>query len=160
MKPAFIGVDPGLFGAVAFVDFSNESAEIDDVPTFQVGKGRMVDYARLSSLLIDYGSSPAGVELGVVERVAANPTWGRSTCFKLGAAFGACCTAIAAAGIPYRLVTSPEWKRALKVSTDKEAARQIASQIMPWAAHWWPNKNHHNRAEAALIAYYAREISK
>ena len=52
------------------------------------------------------------------------------------------------------MIEPQEWKRAVHLlGKDKEASRQKASELMIGGSFYWPNKGHHGRAEAALIAY-------
>lgn len=154
----FLGVDPGLSGAVAWMSPDAEFMEVHDIPTWQVNGKRVIDYGALAALITP--AVETYTEMGVVEHVHAMPKQGVTSSFSFGTAFGACCMAVAASGVPWRLVRPNEWKQKLRVPRDKDAARMVATQLMPWAAQHWRLKKDHNKAEAALLAYYAREISK
>ena len=50
------------------------------------------------------------------------------------------------------------WKRALKLSRDKELSRLRASQLYPEDAEQWRLKGDDGKAEACLIAHYGRSM--
>jgi len=49
-----------------------------------------------------------------------------------------------------------QWKAKLRVPKDKVAAATRASEMVPHLAYEWRAKSHADRAEAAMIAIYAR----
>jgi hypothetical protein len=61
---------------------------------------------------------------------------------------------LAALHLPYTIVAAAQWKKFLRVSANKEAARARATELLPGAAHQWRRKRDYNRAEAALVALY------
>lgn len=146
-----LGCDPGLDGALAFYD--GAELLIYDIPTFAIernGKAkRQIDLGGLAKILKAWP-----VKHCYLESVSAMPGQGVSSMFQMGRGFGQIEMAIAACHYPVTYVTPQVWKKALAVPKDKDGARQRASQIMPQFAHNWDLKKHHNRAEAALIAYY------
>ena len=52
------------------------------------------------------------------------------------------------------LVPPQVWKRRFNLTSDKDASRARASELLPAHAHLWPLKEHDGRAEAALLALY------
>lgn len=88
----------------------------------------------------------------VLEEVASMPRDGAVGAFAFGRSFGKIEALIAA--WPHVYVKPAKWKGVLCVPADGDAARRIASRLMPGSSHLWPLKKHHGRAEAALIAYY------
>ena len=93
-----------------------------------------------------------------IERAQPMPKQGISSSFNYGMTYGMILSALAAAEIPYEEVSAAKWKRVLRVSKEKDIARRRASELMPHGASCWPLKKHHNRAEAALIAFYGKEL--
>jgi crossover junction endodeoxyribonuclease RuvC len=148
------GIDPGLSGAVAFLDVATGAVlDIAYMPTLALSRGgknkREVDAHALARLIGDRRPGHAFVEL-----VGAMPGQGVSSVFEFGKSFGVVIGVLAALGIPFTLVAPVVWKRALGVPAAKDGARARASQLLPAAAHHWPLVKHDGRAEAALIAYY------
>jgi crossover junction endodeoxyribonuclease RuvC len=85
------------------------------------------------------------------------PRDGHVGAFSFGRSYGIIETALAAAQIPFRTVRPQVWKKAMGVLADKDQARQMATQLIPSGAEFWPLKKHDGRAEAALIAQYGRQ---
>jgi crossover junction endodeoxyribonuclease RuvC len=155
-----LGVDPGLSGALFFLDPACPlTGEAVDLPTHMLTRGgkkkREVDIAGLIGIL-----AARSITHAFVEQVGAMPGQGVSSVFAFGKTFGILLGIIAARSIPLTLVPPVRWKRAMHVPKDKDSARARASQLLPSAANQWPLRKHDGRAEAALIALYgARELS-
>jgi crossover junction endodeoxyribonuclease RuvC len=155
-----VGIDPGLSGALFFLDPGNPSnGEAVDIPTHTLTRGgkqkREVDIAGLIAVLAMRPLTHA-----FIEQVGAMPGQGVSGVFAFGKCYGVVLGVIAARSIPLSLVPPVRWKRALGVPRAKDGARARASQLLPEAASQWPLKKHDGRAEAALIALYgARELN-
>lgn len=160
-----IGIDPGMYGAVAFMD-GPERLDVIDMPLFSIematkskgGKPRkrneidlhaLLGHIRRRTLFAD--ATPAAL----IEKVGAMPREGAVGAFTFGFSTGALHGLLVAMGIPYDTVTPQKWKKALGLTGDKDASRRLASRLMPQHAHLWPLKKHDGRAEAALIAWYA-----
>ncbi len=148
-----LGIDPGLSGALAFMD--NELL-IYDIPTFEIARNgknkRQIDLQKLMAVLNYKLHWP--IEKAYLESVNAMPGQGVSSMFQMGRGYGQIEMALAACNIPVTYITPQVWKKALQVPKDKDGARQRASQLMPQWAHNWDLKKHDGRAEAALIALY------
>lgn len=148
----FIGIDPGLHGAIAIL--SIDGLDMHDIPTHELtvnGKKRLqIDKHRLAQIL-DYG--PEGVR-AFVEDVHSMPKQGVASSFKFGFVAGCIQQAVVDAGFELVLVPPQVWKRRFNLGADKDSARARASELLPAHAHLWPLKKHDGRAEAALIALY------
>jgi crossover junction endodeoxyribonuclease RuvC len=153
----FIGIDPGLSGAVAILDQGGGLVLLDDLPTVASGSGkakvgRRVDPAGLSQLLAPFRDRAA---LAVLEAVAARPGQGVASVFSLGDTFGAVRAVLACMGLSVALVSPTEWKRHYRLDGDKERSRARSIELFPDAdLH---RKADHNRAEALLLALFARQ---
>ena len=88
------------------------------------------------------------------------PKQGVSSSFKFGMNFGIWQGVLASLKIPYDLITPQRWRKCLDSSVplkpEKEDLRQYAIRKWPAAADDLKRKKDHNRAEAILIAEYAR----
>lgn len=157
-----LGIDPGLSGALAWLDHDGNVLAIEDMPTHELKRGgkikRDIDRHRLAALL-DL-SSPHRPGHVFIEQVGAMPGQGVTSMFAFGKTYGIVLGAVAAKGLPSSEVTPAVWKKRLGLATGKDAARKRASELLPGAAHRWPLVKHDGRAEAALIALYgARSLA-
>lgn len=155
-----IGIDPGLDGACAIVE-SGKVTDIYDINTYEISVGvagsgekrrkrRRIDGAGLIRFL----KKNTDADFVILEEVGARPGMHAVATFTFGRTLGIIETAVAAAGISIHYVPSQVWKRELRVTPDKDSSRMRASELYPDAWEWWERKKDHNRAEAALIAYY------
>lgn len=149
MNTAILGIDPGLSGALALYD-ADGALEVIDVPTLQLKK-RVIDEYALARIIDDWSSRVREVWL---EQVATRPGEGAVGAFSFGRGYGLIRGICAASFLPIHDVTPAVWKRALKVTGDKDEARARASALFPRHAGAWPLKKHDGRAEASLIALY------
>lgn len=140
-----LGVDPGITGGLAFL-FSAR-VEAVDIP---VVDGE-VDTDTLAEIVRSYAP-----RFAAIERVGAMPGQGVSSTFKFGTAYGAIRAVVSTLGVPSRRVTPQKWKKAFGLGPDKEQCRARAIETWP-GAKCFSRKKDHGRAEAALIALYARE---
>ncbi len=154
----FVGIDPGLSGALAFRN--GDEMSVEALPTLKISKGkgnrRILDLNALARL-IDNGTKNASHVHVFIERVASMPKQGVASMFAFGETYGAIKGIVAAHFLPMTLVTPVTWKSKLKVSSNKDDARYRASQLMPRHAHLWPRHKDDGLAEAALIAFYGQQ---
>ena len=153
-----LGIDPGSTGALAFLTISGGlpvALEVLDMPVGRLGKRTQVDAYALAReidarlIVDDQPLAAAYIEQGGVRpqngRVGAATFW-----LGLGVVRGV----LAANFVPIEIVTSASWKRAVRLTGDKDASRLRASAVFPRWAPCWSRKKDHGRAEAALIALY------
>ena len=159
MTDIFIGIDPGLGGAVAVL--GRKTPHVFDMPTVVVSKTgfvkRAVDVHGLAVTLRPYASDHlirCKVQVAI-ERVNAFPGQGVGSMFSLGMSYWGAVGVIAALGLPLELVEAKDWKAHFRLSKDKEMARGLASRLYPDVD--LSHKKDHGRAEALLIARYAME---
>lgn len=157
MTGIYLGVDPGLNGAIAFFVPSDRALRVVDIPTHVVtigGKQRKrLDARKLENeLKALVGSSR--ITLAAVEDVHSMPKQGVASAFSFGFVAGAIQQSLTAHDVPITLVEPSNWKRFLNVPANKDAARRRASQLLPFGADLWPLAKHDGRAEASLLAYY------
>lgn len=154
-----LGIDPGLGGALAFYEPALDMFSVIDMPThtITVNKSlkRRIDLHQLASLI---RANACADDHAIIEEVSASPQMGVTSAFSFGWSACAPVAILAALSIPYKLVRPNDWKRAMGLNADKDRSRQRASQLMPAHAHYWPNKGHDGRAEAALLAYYGSKL--
>jgi hypothetical protein len=154
-----IGIDPGLTGAVAFVD-SYGTCSIEDLPTLPLpGTGmikRRIDGRALAEIVRRF--VPAGERAFVViEDVHAMGGSAVQTMGSMMRSVGAIETVIEMLRLPIHPVSPRTWKAHYGLKADKAASLDTARALYPSA----PLKlaKHHNRAEALLIAHYGLEFA-
>jgi len=145
-----LGIDPGINGA--FASIYKDNITLHDLPTAGEGKHRIIATAVLAHQLKELAPTFA-----VMERVHAMPRQGVSSSFRFGQAFGAIEGVLGALGVSLSYVTPATWKRALGLSSDKDEARLRAIQLYPAAAENLQRRKDIDRAEALLIATWARD---
>jgi crossover junction endodeoxyribonuclease RuvC len=143
-----IGIDCGYrTGGVAII--TDTWSEVHDLPVYSEGG---VDVVALNDIIM----SCDAVDHIWIERQQAMPKQGVSSTFKLGYAFGQITSTVALSRSRFTLVGPVNWKRALNLPKDKDAARRLAQQWFPDRASELKLKKHEHRAEALLIALYGR----
>lgn len=152
----FIGIDPGLRGAIAALHGSDGHLTVLDMPAFANDKGvpSETNYDMLALLLEPPRSENV---TAVIEKVHSMPKQGVASTFKFGDNFGALKGILAAHRIPRQLITPGMWKKHFRLSRDKNASRKLATERFPDNADDFRLVKHDGRAEAALLALYAKE---
>lgn len=161
-----IGIDPGLDGAVAVLDYQDDRPGFDgspilyDTPTLTVkgakGNKREYNLHEMAQFLRQFTEVPSRVYL---EKVHSMPGQGVRSMFSMGVGFGAWLGILAAFGYEYTLVTPQRWKGVLLdgMGHDKDAGRLRATQLFPAVASLFARKKDDGRADAILIAAYGRQ---
>lgn len=152
-----IGIDPGASGAVAILEKSGKLVHVFDMPSVEVIAGgkakKRVSPEMLAAELKLYADQGA---TAVVEQVGAMPGQGVSSMFAFGESFGLAKGVLAGLGIPTSTVTPGKWKKAMGVNAGKDGSRAKAAQLWPTQAGEFKRVKDDGRAEAALIAEWAR----
>jgi crossover junction endodeoxyribonuclease RuvC len=145
-----LGVDPGVSGALAF--FSTDQTDQVGVYDMPILDGD-VDPHLLHRLIGD--RQPA---MAMIERSHPHPKEGVSSVWRYASAFTTAVVVIKLLKIPLVFVTPAQWKKSLHLTKDKEQSRARAIETFPYCAAAFQLKKHHNRAEAAMLAYYASTL--
>jgi crossover junction endodeoxyribonuclease RuvC len=152
----YLGIDPGLSGALAIVETINGVpvlVDAVDMPSTGSGAKARVDIIAAAEWIAKHAPSMA-----YVERAQAFPGQGASSGFSYGRAVGAIEAVVALCSIPMILVEAAAWKKRLHLpGKDKEGARQRALQLFPSQHVLLSRKRDHGRAEAALIVVASLE---
>lgn len=162
-----IGIDPGLDGAIAFLD--QHGAKVFELPTVPLPSGsvtRRVNGRALGRLIRD--NCPAGhAVLAVIEDLSAGGLRARpgektgSSAQTVGSQYrtrGAIECCLEMLGLNVEPVHALKWKHFYGLDSKKEAARQKALVLFPGVAEQLRLAKHHNRAEALLIANWGRKV--
>jgi crossover junction endodeoxyribonuclease RuvC len=160
MNKVFIGIDPGLDGAIVKL-YHDGSWGYTIMPTIAVGKGREVDLDRLFlAMLCPEDKSP----IIAVEKVHSMPGQGVASTFKFGKCYGIILGIMAAINYPRIEVAPQTWKKAMMpdMQKNKEAAIYRAKQLITIGSgilDGIKNKKHRIAvAEAYLMARYAQRM--
>lgn len=148
--PLTIGIDPGLSGAIAFMDADNVPV-VWDLPVIRDKSLAWIDGGALQTLIINERAGRHTVAM--IERVSAMPKQGVTSSFHFGVGFGSILGVLQALAIPIHFVTPRTWKQSYGLDSDKKAALHKARLLYPEVdLHL---EKHDGRAEALLIARYA-----
>lgn len=146
-------IDPGIGGAVAFIDPIIATLTIHDMPTLKEGKRTVIDTRQLGQLIRD--DQPTDVVLEHVQYVAGDGAMGA---FSFGDTFGSVKGVIGALDLPLTLVRPQVWKRALGlIGMSKEASFGLALNLFPAAAQILKGPRGGlkiDRAEALLLGHW------
>lgn len=156
----YIGIDPGLDGALAAIREDGSVIAIEDAPTLTVkGKKNKRHYdvggmwRNLRIVVVAEGQR--GVKIAL-ENVHAMPGQGVSSMFSMGYGLGLWRGIIASLDLPLTMVEPVVWKRQMGlIGKDKAASVVLAQQRFPTAD--LRRKKDHGRADALLLALYLVE---
>lgn len=163
----YIGIDPGLSGAVAVINTDDSATlhpqQVFDTPTVLVeGEKTKRKYltGAMASLLKPYKENSD--VLVVLENVHSMPKQGVASSFCFGEGKGMWEGIIAAYAMAVELVSPQRWKKEMMADQgkDKSAARFKAMALFPSLADQLKLVKHDGRAEALLMAEYARRLRK
>lgn len=154
MAAIICGADPGLNGAFAFIDLSDNTLSIVDMPTVTRNKKRHVDPVLVGAFLNNYVPDEV-----YVEQVHSSPQMGVASSFSFGRSSGIILGATGALGIPVTEVPPSVWKPRMGCTSDKKQTVEVASKLLPQCTAAWKLVKHTDRAEAALIALYGAAVS-
>jgi crossover junction endodeoxyribonuclease RuvC len=157
----YIGIDPGLGGAVAIIDGTN--VKLFDVPTALTGKGTKRDYLIANMAILLKYPSVYHQSFCVLEAVHSMPKQGVASSFSFGRGLGIWEGILSAYDIPYAKVAPQTWKKAMlgdMPRDNKDSSRIAATRLFPNASDMLARKKDDGRAEALLMAEYGRRIQK
>ncbi|QIV65798.1 crossover junction endodeoxyribonuclease [Mesorhizobium phage Cp1R7A-A1] len=149
-----LGLDPGVNGALAFLDIDTWALEVIDAPKIETkiaGSARNhVDHGRLARLI--RVRKPTHL---VTEKLWSRPGQDSKSTFTLGRYLGH--VEMAASMLLECTLMQPtpqEWKGDLHVSADKSLSRDRAIQLIPALEPILTRKGDHDRGEAAMLAFW------
>lgn len=151
-----LACDPGLGGAFAL--YGGGSLTVTNMPVHMNDGRRVIDAPDVLAqvrLFKDLGATRL-----VIEDVHGAPGQSAPAAFTFGYGVGVVTMAAMSCGYEIERVAPSVWKRALKVPSDKRAARARASELLPAYGHLWPRQKDDGRAEAAMIALYAERFMR
>ncbi|MDO8731680.1 MAG: hypothetical protein Q7L55_03795, partial [Actinomycetota bacterium] len=142
----YIGIDPGLEGAIAVM--TPEGILLHDMPVVRTPKGQY-DAAAMAGLLRLYAGDRQA--RAVLEAVSGRPGQGTASARSIGIGYGVWLGLLAALEIGHQSVPPGVWKRTLGLlKADKAASRARAVELYPEVAGRLTRVKDHGRAEALL----------
>jgi crossover junction endodeoxyribonuclease RuvC len=153
----FIGIDPGLFGAVAGIDHRGNIISVQDTPIVKVkkSKGYKNTYIESQMATILNGLIEAAGATGcqvMLENVHAMPGQGVTAMFNMGVGLGLWRGIIATLRLPVTFVEPATWKKEVGILKGSDKGQSIvrAAQLFPKAD--LARKKDDGRADALLMA--------
>ena len=164
----YIGIDPGLDGAVGVIgeQAGNGCPRVFDTPTLTIEgekSKRRYNTAAMAELLQPYKHAFCIPDvLVILEAVHSMPKQGVASSFCFGQGLGMWQGIIAALGIPLEMPSPQRWKKEIMADQgrDKDAARFKAIQLFPTLATQLSRVKDDGRAEALLMAEYGRRLRR
>lgn len=160
----FIGIDPGVHGAVALLS-PDGSVSVHDTPVIVVDGAKRKQTKMNGPMCAEilrrikdaYGIEAVTVILEQPNAMIGSK-WGSFQNFTLGRSLGVWEGIVAGIGFRLETVSPQRWKKSLQLPADKDQARLKATQWFPAAAHSLARKKDDGRAEALLLAEYGRRL--
>jgi hypothetical protein len=147
------GIDPGLTGALAVLDFDLALLHLWDTPTVSVQVGDKVrKRCNPAAYAMAVGHFP--LDYCTIENVASTPNDGHVGAFTFGKVTGIAIGIFAGKEWDLASVSPAKWKMAMQTPADKKAALNRASELFPFCRAGWSRQMDNGRAEAAIIALY------
>lgn len=162
----FLGIDPGISGAVALL-ISPNAIFFWETPTIQSGGKRRYDVQAMEGILqghcleaIRENASEVTAFHVILEKAQAMPKQGSTSMFNYGRGAGLWEGLLAGMKFPYTLVAPQRWKRIMMpdMAKDKGASILRAKQLFPECASQLQLVKDHNKAEALLLAAYGQRL--
>lgn len=168
MYDVIIAIDPGVNGAIAVIRQGDvNTLTVYECPSFSIKKtgsktprsvSNPVGMADLLKNLISGANHP----VVVIEKVHARENDSKVSAFSFGENYGMWQGIIGALKLPHIKLPPATWKASLlgrpvgrlPTSDIKERSRQKCIELIPHLQEDLKFKKDHNKAEAALIAYY------
>ena len=153
MKPSvnslYLGIDPGVSGAMAYVRKSGQVAEVNALPTMKVTRGSELDLKTLRDMLM---RNVHKTVFCCIEDVHSFPKQGVASTFKFGMAYGQLLGLLHGLRLRVYRVRPHEWRsRVLKgMPKGKDASIRYVNESQVGVD---VGKNH-NKADAICIAEY------
>lgn len=164
-KQIFIGIDPGLTGAIAVLNSSGACVFLSDCPTEKKSSKKVVSPEGISQLIAEI-KKLRGRFYALLEEPIAMPrngcSMGASSMLSFGRGAGIWEGALSMAKIEFDTALPSVWKRNIfkKSGSSKEDAIRTAKKLFPTAKKSLRLIKHHGRAEALLLALYLLRTKK
>jgi hypothetical protein len=154
----YAGIDPGLTGAISFLDARGSVIAVDDIPTMAIAEAgpkttikREIDVCELRSVI--FGRIPDGETcLFVMEHTSSvGAMLGDQAKTSLAATKASIMAVLRLSGYEVHRVHPVTWKRFYGLHSDKDECLNLARNLF-FDHPSLKRKKDHNRAESLLIA--------
>ena len=152
-----IGIDPGISGALCFMEHG-KIIDVIDMPSMADGKKnkKQVNGSQVFNEISRYikDKNPNDVKV-IIEHVSAMPGQGVTSMFNFGQSFGILKGICSAMHLPVYYVRPAKWKKYFNlINSEKDASRTRAIEIFPYFSAQLSKKKDNNKADAILIASF------
>ena len=155
-----IGIDPGISGAICFME-KGRIIDVIDMPSMADGKKnkKQVNGSQLFNEISSYTKHKSIEDIKVIiEHVSAMPGQGVTSMFNFGQSFGILKGVCSAMNLSMHFVRPVKWKKHFNlINSSKDASRTKAIEIFPYFSVNLSKKKDANKADAILIASYFEE---
>ena len=158
-----IGIDPGISGAICFLN-DGKIIEVIEMPSMSDGKKnkKQVNGSQVFNGISNYikDAELNNVKV-VIEHVSAMPGQGVTSMFNFGQSFGILKGICSAMRLPMYFVRPAKWKKYFSlINSSKDASRTKAIEIFPYFSSNLSKKKDSNKADAILIASFYENVIK
>ena len=158
-----IGIDPGISGAICFLQ-DGKILDVIEMPTMIEGKKnkKQVNGSQIYNEICKRIDKIEKQEIRIViEHVSAMPGQGVTSMFNFGQSFGILKGISSAMQLPMYFVRPAKWKKYFNlINSEKDASRTRAIEIFPYFSSQLSKKKDSNKADAILIASFHHETYK
>ena len=155
-----IGIDPGISGAICFME-KGRIIDVIDMPSMADGKKnkKQVNGSQVFNEISRYTMNKSIEDIKVIiEHVSAMPGQGVTSMFNFGQSFGILKGVCSAMNLSIHFVRPVKWKKHFNlINSSKDASRTKAIEIFPYFSVNLSKKKDANKADAILIASYFEE---
>ena len=155
-----IGIDPGISGAICFME-AGKIIDVIDMPSMADGKKnkKQVNGSQVYNEIKKYICNKEFSDIKVViEHVSAMPGQGVTSMFNFGQSFGILKGICSAMNLSMYFVRPAKWKKHFNlINSSKDASRTKAIEIFPYFSTNLSKKKNANKADAILIASHFNE---
>lgn len=143
----YVGIDPGVDGAIAVFHESGLFHSVYDLPTHHEGKKRSINGDELYGILLRFK-----ILMAYIEDVHSTPQMGVKSSFNFGESLGIIKGVLAGSEIEYGLISPQRWKKHFSfIGKDKDYPRTKAIKIVNGAGKHLKRKKDQDRADAMWI---------
>ena len=158
-----IGIDPGISGALCFMEHG-KIIDVIDMPSMADGKKnkKQVNGSQVFNEISRYikDKNPNDVKV-IIEHVSAMPGQGVTSMFNFGQSFGILKGICSAMNLPMYFVRPAKWKKYFNLlNSEKDASRTKAIEIFPYFSSQLSKKKDENKANDILIDRFYYETHK
>ena len=153
-----IGIDPGISGAICFME-NGKIIDVIEMPSMADGKKnkKQVNGSQIFNEISKRISNKDKIKV-VIEHVSAMPGQGVTSMFNFGQSFGILKGICSAMQLSMHFVRPAKWKKFFNlINSEKDASRTKAIEIFPYFSSFLSKKKDSNKADAILIASYFNE---